>query len=99
MRQLSSFDMTGPIGESGSVRQCAWHGSTRRCERRDVHPGEIVGITRHAHQLATRLSASLSAHAASWKMMPRAKRCPLRMRLTPCLSFTRWSPRLPATGR
>lgn len=40
-----------------------------------------------------------SSHCASWKMMPRVWRCPERIRLTPCRRFTRYTPRVPCTGR
>ena len=36
---------------------------------------------------------------ASWKMMPRVCRRPLRKRLTPWRMVTRYEPRVPATGR
>ena len=66
-----------------------------------VHPN-IVG----AHRAGTDFTgahrgteAARRAHSASWKMIPAVCRRPDRMRLTPCRRFTRYTPRVPCTGR
>jgi hypothetical protein len=66
MRALSSFDSTSPLGVSnGPFGVAPGSGAPAPAASATFVPGEIVGITPHAHQLATRLAASLKPAGSS----------------------------------
>jgi hypothetical protein len=58
MRNLSSFDAIGSTLPDGPAKGDGF-GAPAPSATATFVPGEIVGITPHAHQLATRMSASL----------------------------------------
>jgi hypothetical protein len=65
MRNLSSFTAGAPLGMSAPFGAMDGVGAPSPAATATFVPGELVGITPHAHQLATRMSASLQHADAS----------------------------------